>query len=74
MATVLVTFIVMLVAVAALAVGVMLGRKPIGGSCGGISAAGGDSSCACGREAGSCGTDAPPSYLQKKAQFVDASK
>lgn len=32
----LIAFIVMLVVVAAMAVGVMAGRKPIAGSCGGI--------------------------------------
>lgn len=34
--TILVTFLVLLAAVAAMAVGVMNGRKPISGSCGGL--------------------------------------
>lgn len=36
MSTFIVTFLVMLIAFAGLAVGVMAGRKAIGGSCGGM--------------------------------------
>ena len=32
----LVTFLVMVIAILAMAVGVLLGRRPIGGSCGGL--------------------------------------
>jgi len=32
----LVTFLVMVIAILAMAVGVFLGRRPIGGSCGGL--------------------------------------
>ena len=32
----LVTFLVMVIVILAMAVGVMLGRRPIGGSCGGL--------------------------------------
>ena len=35
----LVTFLVMVIAILAMAVGVLLGRRPIGGSCGGLCAA-----------------------------------
>lgn len=38
-------FAVMLLCVAGMAVGVMMGRPPIAGSCGGIGAVGVDSSC-----------------------------
>lgn len=41
----LVTFVVMLIAMIAMAVGVMAGRKPISGSCGGLNAAGGCELC-----------------------------
>ncbi len=32
----LVTFLIMVIAILAMAVGVLLGRRPIGGSCGGL--------------------------------------
>ena len=36
MTTFLVTFLVMVIAIVAMAVGVLVGRRPIGGSCGGL--------------------------------------
>ncbi|MGE4527579.1 MAG: (Na+)-NQR maturation NqrM [Rhodospirillaceae bacterium] len=52
----LIAFIVMLVVVAAMAVGVMAGRKPIAGSCGGIAILGLDKeSCPfCGGDKENC--------------------
>jgi len=52
----LIAFIVMLVVVAAMAVGVMAGRKPIAGSCGGIAILGlSDESCPfCGGDKQNC--------------------
>lgn len=47
----LTVFIVMLIVVAAMAVGVMAGRKPIAGSCGGIASLGIEKEC------GICGND-----------------
>ena len=38
--TVLITFVVMLSVIAAMAIGVMNGRKPISGSCGGLNGGG----------------------------------
>ena len=38
--TVLVTFLVLLAVIAAMAIGVMNGRKPINGSCGGLNGGG----------------------------------
>ena len=38
--TILITFVVMLSVIAAMAVGVMNGRKPISGSCGGLNGGG----------------------------------
>jgi hypothetical protein len=38
--TLLVTFVVMLSVIAAMAIGVMNGRKPISGSCGGLNGGG----------------------------------
>lgn len=47
----LIVFIVMLLVVALMAVGVMAGRKPIAGSCGGIANLGIEKEC------GICGND-----------------
>jgi len=41
----LVSFVVILVAMLAMAVGVMAGRKPISGSCGGLNGSGGCELC-----------------------------
>lgn len=55
MATILLAILVMLLAVAAMAVGVMLGRKPIKGSCGGMSAMMGNPECPlCGGDVAKC--------------------
>ncbi len=52
---VLVVFSVMLLVVLGMASGVMAGRKPIGGSCGGIAALGIEKSCSiCGGERQKC--------------------
>lgn len=68
-------FVVMLLVIAAMAVGAMAGRKPIGGSCGGMSAVGVGGSCVCGRSAeDSCSaTGAEIDQEIAKAKFYDAS-
>jgi uncharacterized protein len=43
--TLLLAFLIMLLIVAAMALGVMAGRKPIAGSCGGIAQLGMDTEC-----------------------------
>ena len=43
--TLLLTFLVMLGVVAAMAIGVLMGRKPIAGSCGGLRNLGVDMQC-----------------------------
>lgn len=51
----LLAFVVMLLCVAGMAVGVMAGRKPIAGSCGGMGATGVESSCnICGGNPNKC--------------------
>lgn len=41
----IITFVVLLLLIVAMSVGVLLGRKPIAGSCGGMSALGMDTAC-----------------------------
>lgn len=53
--TLLLAFLLMLFFVGAMAVGVMLGRKPIAGSCGGMEALGMDGECEiCGGDPNRC--------------------
>ncbi len=55
--TFILTAALMLVIVTAMAVGVIMGRKPISGSCGGL---GSKAGCPCGRKAGDpCSKSAP---------------
>ena len=58
----LIVFLTMLLVVAAMAVGVMFGRKPIAGSCGGIAALGVEKECSiCGGNRDKCEESRPPS-------------
>ena len=67
MTTMLLAFLLMLVLVGAMAIGVLMGRKPIQGSCGGLAQVGVDGACEiCGKEPNSCASDADA------AQTVDA--
>ena len=53
--TMLFAFFFMLAVVAAMAVGVMMGRKPIAGSCGGLQNLGLDTACEiCGGDPNAC--------------------
>jgi len=55
MITLLLAFLSMLLLVAAMAVGVVFGRNPIAGSCGGMKALGMDMECEiCGGDPGQC--------------------
>ena len=45
MTTMILAFVFMLIVIAAMAIGVLLGRKPISGSCGGMKALGMDVEC-----------------------------
>lgn len=59
--TQLLAFLVMLLIVLAMAVGVLFGRKPISGSCGGMRALGMDVECEiCGGDPARCDSAAPP--------------
>jgi len=55
MATLIGTFILLLLVVAGMAIGVMFGRKPLKGSCGGLNNGGSDSGCSvCGGNPAKC--------------------
>lgn len=57
MTTVFLAFLIMLLLVGGMAVGVMFGRKPISGSCGGMKALGMDMACEiCGGDPDRCET------------------
>ena len=60
MTTIVLAFALMLLLVAAMAVGVMFGRKPISGSCGGMKALGMNMECEiCGGDPNQCDSDLP---------------
>ena len=70
----LVVFTFMLLIVGAMAVGVMFGRKPIAGSCGGLAAVGIEGKCEiCGVNHELCEADDGPNAPQS-GEFYDASK
>ncbi len=77
MATILATIIFMLLVVTAMSVGVIFGRKPIAGSCGGVGAALADPDYVCDL----CGNDPNKSREESEkaashrdsGQFYDAS-
>lgn len=55
MGTLIASFILLVLVVVGMSVGVMFGRKPIKGTCGGLNNAGGDSSCSlCGGSPDKC--------------------
>jgi hypothetical protein len=59
--TVVLAFLIMLLMVAGMAVGVLFGRKPITGSCGGMKALGMDMECEiCGGDPDRCETSRSP--------------
>jgi uncharacterized protein len=64
------TFVIFLLVVASMAVGVMRGRKPIAGSCGGLNSLGVGGACEiCGGDMAKCeAVDAP-----KTRKFYDAA-
>ena len=66
MSTFLLTLIVVGVVIAAMAIGVMFGRKPIGGSCGGLGAVGLECD-------GGCEKPCPKRLAKMKAQAEQQS-
>ncbi|WP_419810842.1 (Na+)-NQR maturation NqrM [Bacterioplanoides sp.] len=76
MSTLVIVFGAMLFFVAAMAVGVLLGRKPISGSCGGMAAIGMESACdVCGGDKGKCEKESKKAAeASDGADFYDATK
>lgn len=68
MGTVLVALIIMLLVVGGMAIGVMFGRKPLAGSCGGVGKALGEKEYVC----DICGGD--ESKCEEKQAVADTSK
>ena len=75
MSTMILAFVVMLILISAMAVGVIFGRKPISGTCGGMKALGMDVDCEiCGGNPALCdSTDqGEESRLDKAGSKVEA--
>lgn len=66
MSTMILAFVFMLLMVTAMAIGVLMGRKPISGTCGGMKALGMDMDCEiCGGNPALCDTDAERPAVKK---------
>lgn len=76
MSTIIIAFGVMLFIVAAMAIGVIMGRKPIAGSCGGMSALGMETACdVCGGDKNRCEKESSEAgKASDNADFYDATK
>lgn len=78
MATIFAAIIVMLLIVTAMSVGVIFGRKPIAGSCGGVGAALADPDYVCdlcGNDPNKCREESDKAAAQANSQqFYDASR
>ncbi|MEL0167875.1 MAG: (Na+)-NQR maturation NqrM [Pseudomonadaceae bacterium] len=71
----LMAFVVMLLCVAGMAVGVMMGRKPIAGSCGGIGAVGVDKACGiCGGDTTKCEEASAKAGVPQRALNADLAR
>jgi hypothetical protein len=76
MGMIIVVFVFMLLVIALMSVGVLLGKKPISGSCGGMSAIGMESACdVCGGDKQKCDTENEKVAAKVTADLgYDASK
>lgn len=76
METILGGVVLLLIAVGAMAIGVIAGRKPIAGSCGGMGAVGMDKACdVCGGDKTKCDNESAEAAEEAQgADFYDATK
>ncbi|MGK0250031.1 MAG: hypothetical protein ACI910_002799 [Oleispira sp.] len=75
MTTLLIVFIVMVLFVVFMSAGILLGGKPISGSCGGMSAVGMKGACdVCGGDFQKCDSIKDPIRQEAEDLFYDASK
>jgi uncharacterized protein len=69
------TFVILLAVVAAMAIGVMRGRAPISGSCGGLNNLGVDGACEiCGGNPAKCDSQEDPEEVSTRFYDADASR
>ena len=72
METMILTFVVLLILVGGMAIGVIMGRKPISGSCGGMTALGMDVACdVCKGDAEVCETEQQKAIKAEQAQHKE---
>ena len=75
MTTLLIVFIVMVLFVVLMSAGLLMGGKPISGSCGGMSAVGMKGACdVCGGDLEKCESSKDPIRQEAEDLFYDASK
>lgn len=77
MTTMILAFVIMGLVILGMSVGVLLGRKPISGSCGGMSAVGMEGACdVCGGNKDLCEKENDPNNdkVRPSAEFYDVSK
>lgn len=75
MSTLLITFVVLGLVIIAMSVGVLLGRKPISGSCGGMAALGMDVACdICKGDKSKCDSEEVDQADENYDLAVDATK
>lgn len=74
MAEFVLSFVFLLIIVAAMAVGVMRGKAPISGSCGGLNRVGLGGPCdICGGDTSKCEEEGPSIESESKSKFYNAS-
>ena len=74
MAEILITFVVLLTIVGAMSVGVLMGRKPISGSCGGLANAGVGGPCEiCGGDMSKCDAESDMTTTSAAKSGADTS-
>lgn len=75
MTTLLLTLLVVLLVVGAMSIGIIFGRQPIKGSCGGMSAMAGDASCAvCGGNPTKCPEGDAANRLTRAPEIFDPKR